>query len=90
MATFDEERRSVHDYVREARTNHQYDSSVARWVSAAVFLLILGFIFFLFLAAPSQDPTGGRTVSPSETAPTTTAVPQSPTPAPTAPTTQPK
>ena len=76
MATYDEERRSAHDYMREARTNHEYDSSGFRWIGAVVFLLLLCFVFFLFLATPSQDPTGGKTVSPSQTAPTTAPITQ--------------
>lgn len=78
MAVPDEEHRSAPDYMREARTNREYDGAGFRWIGALGLLLLIGFILFLFLAAPSQDPTGGKTISPAETAPTT------------APTTQPK
>jgi len=90
MAIYDDERRSARDYMQEARMRSRQDGgSAAGWIGATVFLLLIGFVFVLFLAAPSQDPTDGITRSPAETAPTRT-VPQSPTPSPTAPTTQPR
>jgi hypothetical protein len=71
MAIHDHERPIARDYMWDARTNRASDGSGFGWIGAVVFLLLLVFVFFLFLAAPSQDPTGGKTVSPSETALTT-------------------
>jgi len=85
MAIHDHERRTAQDYMRDARSSYEDTGSGVKWVGLIVGLFLLGIILFMFLAAPSQDPTGGIT----RQAPTTT-VPQSPTPSPTGPTTQPQ
>jgi len=86
MAIHDHERHAARDYMHDARNNDDdVAQPVLKWVGVAGFIFLLGFILFIFLAAPSQDPTGGTTRSP-----TTTTVPQSPTPSPTGPTTQPQ
>ena len=59
--------------------------SVLKWVGIGAFLFLLGLVLFIFVAAPSQDPTGGITRSPA-----TTTVPQSPAPSSTSPTTRPQ
>jgi hypothetical protein len=78
MALYDEERRSARNYMRDGHTEREYDgnSKGSSWIGAVVFLLLIGFVFFLVLATPSQDPTGGKTVSSSENAPTTGPTPQ--------------
>ena len=64
--------------------NYDNAGSVLKWVGIGAFLFLLGLVLFIFVAAPSQDPTGGITRSPA-----TTTVPQSPAPSATSPTTRP-
>jgi hypothetical protein len=90
MSTHDNVPRTARDRMREARTRYDETDSSTKWVGFTIGLALLAFIAYMLLAMPSQDPTGGKTVSPAETPQTTTTVPQSPTPSPTAPTTQPK
>jgi len=81
MAVHDHDRRTARDYIH---TRYEDTGSGFNWVGVAAFLFLIGFVLFIFLAAPSRDPTGGITRSSS-----TTTVPQSPNPSPTGPTTQP-
>lgn len=89
MAVHDQERPSARDHIRDAGNDDSTAGVTAKWIGVIVGVLLLG-VILLMVVAPSQDPTGGITRSPAETAPTTNSVPQSPNPSPTGPTTQPQ
>ena len=84
MAIHDHDRRTPRDYMHDARSRYSDANTGTKSIGLLIGLALLGFIAYMLLATPSQDPTGGITRS----TPTTTApAPGAPT---TAPTTQPK
>jgi len=71
MAVHDHHR-TPRDYTHDARTD---DGAGTKSIAFLIGLALVGFIIYIFLAIPSQDPTGGITRS---SPPTTTTAPTSP------------
>jgi hypothetical protein len=90
MAINDNSRRTPRDYMHGARTRYDDASTGTRWTGILVGLGFLAFIAYLLFAATNDPSTTGDAVRQTPQNPTTTTAPRTTSPAPTAPTTQPK